>query len=480
MTTTVDPEERALARPDQRTLGAPARGPRPAPVVPRAWAEAGLAAGWASLLIVTGLWLADGGLTGVRSAADVWLSMGRLTGLLASDLLLVQVLLMARIPFLEKAFGQDALAMTHRWVGFGSFALMLVHVGMTLLGYAGASPGALWSSTVAVVLDMPAMLPAALGTLCLVAVVATSCAAARRRLRYESWHLLHLYAYLGCFLALPHQLWTGADFLGSPLATAYWWALWAGAAGAVLTYRVGLPALRNARHRLVVADVRPAGGGAATVSVVGRRLEQLPAAGGQFFTWRFLDGPGWTRAHPYSLSAAPDGRSLQITVAPLGAGSRRVASLSPGTRVLIEGPYGRLHEGVRTRRGVLLLAAGIGVAPMKALLESLHAAPGDVTLIYRVSDAADAPLLAEVAASAEEVGARLVVLAGHRAPDRASWLPADWARLGDVDALRHLCPDVADRDVYLCGCPGWTDVAGAAVLAAGVPRHRLHTERFAV
>ncbi len=54
---------------------------------------------------------------------------------------------------------------------------------------------------------------------------------ARRRLRYEAWHLLHLYAYLGVGLALPHQLWTGADFTSSRAATLYWWTEYAGQAG---------------------------------------------------------------------------------------------------------------------------------------------------------------------------------------------------------------------------------------------------------
>ena len=85
------------------------------------------------------------------------------------------------------------------------------------------------------------MLLALAGTLCLVMVVVTSVRAARRRLRYESWHLLHLYAYLGVGLALPHQLWTGQEFLASPAATVYWWTLWGAAAGAVLVCRVGLP-----------------------------------------------------------------------------------------------------------------------------------------------------------------------------------------------------------------------------------------------
>ena len=57
-------------------------------------------------------------------------------------------------------------------------------------------------------------------------VVVTSIRAARRRLRYESWHLLHLYAYLGAGLALPHQLWTGQEFTSSPARSVFWWGLW--------------------------------------------------------------------------------------------------------------------------------------------------------------------------------------------------------------------------------------------------------------
>ena len=81
-------------------------------------------------------------------------------------------------------------------------------------------------------------------------VVVTSVRAARRRLRYESWHLLHLYAYLGVGLALPHQLWTGQQFVSSPARTVFWWTFWAVAAGVVLVWRVGLPVVRNLRHRL--------------------------------------------------------------------------------------------------------------------------------------------------------------------------------------------------------------------------------------
>ncbi len=150
---------------------------------------------------------------------------------------------MARVLVIERVWGQDELARLHRPVGFGSFNLMLAHIVLIGLDYAGSGAhgysgllGELWDIT----WGLPGMLLAVAGALCLVLVVVTSIRAARRRLRYESWHLMHLYAYLGVVLALPHQLWTGGDFLANPLATAYWWTAWAGTAAAVIVFRLGL------------------------------------------------------------------------------------------------------------------------------------------------------------------------------------------------------------------------------------------------
>ncbi len=448
------------------------------PHIPRWWSACAVAAIWVSLAFVLWLWWANGGVGRATSAAEGWTSMGRLTGLLSADLLLIQLLMIARIPAVEKAFGQDVLTRGHRVVGLGSFALMMAHLGMILFGYAGASWSLLWKTTVDVVVEMPAMLLATLGTVALCLVVLSSVRAARRRMRYESWHLIHLYAYLGCFLALPHQLWAGADFLSSPVATVYWWTLWVVAALSVLLFRVGLPVMRNLRHRLVVTEVSASAGGVTTVTMTGRELERLPVVGGQFFLWRFLDGPGWTRAHPYSLSAAPDGRSLQITVAGVGDGARRLATLRTGTRVLIEGPYGRLHEGVRRRRPALLMAAGIGIAPMLSLLESLSLQPGEATVIYRVGDLGSAALLPQLHAAVTEAGAELFLLEGNRVHGRRSWLPESWQEISDVDALTRLVPQVAAHDIFVCGAKAWMDAVEKAALQAGVPSAHIHSERF--
>lgn len=448
------------------------------PRVPRWWRDAFGVFVWSSMLVVVALWVSGGGVQTLAGVGTGLTSVGRLTGLVASDLLLIQVLLMARIPLVEKTYGQDELARRHRLVGFWSFNLMVVHIVAITLGYAAASPRGLWGTIVDFVLNYPGMLLAVGGTVALVMVVVTSIKAARARLRYESWHLLHLYAYLGVGLALPHQLWTGKDFLTSPVATAYWWMLWAAAAGSVFFWRVGQPLARSLRHHLVVQEVRFESDTVTTVVMAGRNLHRLPVQAGQFMQWRFLGGPGFTRAHPYSLSAAPDGKTLRITAAHLGDGSAGLAALRPGTKVLFEGPYGRLHEGVRTRRKVLLMASGIGITPMRALFESMDQRPGDVTLVYRVRSDQDRIFVDELSNLAASRRAKFFVVTGRRASNRPSWLPQHAAHLGDVEALRQLVPDVAKHDVFICGSPGWMDAAEQAVVAAGVPSEHVHLERF--
>ena len=424
-----------------------------------------------SLLVVVALWVSNGNLQALGQGWAGITSLGRLTGLVSADLLLVQVLLMARIPWIERTYGQDRLARWHRWTGFTSFHLMIAHVVLITLGYAAGHE--LVREAWDLVTTYPGMLLATAGTALLVLVVVTSMRAARRRLRYESWHLLHLYAYLGVGLALPHQLWTGGDFTASPVATGYWWTVYALAAGSVLLFRLGVPLWRSARHRLTVAAVVPEAHGVVSVYLRGRHLDRLPVRAGQFFCWRFLDGPGWSRAHPYSLSEAPRGDRLRITVKELGDGSGRVARLRPGTRVLIEGPYGRLTGDARTGRRMTLLACGVGITPLRALLEEQHYGPGEAVLLYRARTAADLVFRAELDALAQARGIRLAYLVGPRGRGH-SWLPA-----GYRGGLRDLVPDIAWHDVYVCGPESWMTAAVAAARVAGVPEERIHLERFA-
>ncbi|HEX3198951.1 MAG TPA: ferredoxin reductase family protein [Propionibacteriaceae bacterium] len=429
---------------------------------------------WLGLLLVTHWWDAGGGVTDLADWGSGLTSLGRLTGLWSANLLLVQVLLMSRLPPLEHAFGRDRLARIHRLIGFLSFDLMIAHIVMIIAGYASGQSTQVLTTTWDLITAYGGVLLAVAGTICLIMVVVTSVKAARRRLRYESWHLLHLYAYLGVGLTLPHQLWTGQEFLQSPGATVYWWTLWAAAAASLIVWRILLPVGRSLRHGLRVISVVRESSDVVSVYLAGRRLDRLPLRAGQFINVRFLDRPGWTRANPFSLSSAPNEHTLRITAKALGEGSARLARLRPGTRVLFEGPYGRLTSRARTRHGVVLAGAGVGITPLRALAEGLNYAPGEAILLQRYTSE---PLFAhELGILAAERGLQVVPLPGPRRTVTSVLGPA--ASTGELRALQRWIPDLADRDVFLCGPTAWTYGMERLMITAGVPRDHIHTESF--
>jgi ferredoxin-NADP reductase len=283
---------------------------------------------------------------------------------------------------------------------------------------------------------------------------------------YETWWSVHLYTYLALFLSFSHQVDTGASFVGHPVARTWWTALWIGTLALVLVSRVGLPLWRSARHRLTVVRVVAEGPDTFSVVLRGRRLDRLPIAGGQFLQWRFLRRGLWWQAHPYSLSAAPTGRHLRLTVKVFGDHSAALSRLRPGTRVAIEGPYGVFTADTRHSDRVLLVGAGVGITPIRALLQELP--PGvDVEVVLRGSRSDDLVLRDEIAADVARRDGYLHELVG----------PREGVRL-DATTLTRLIPDIADRDVYVCGPEPFRETFVATAQQAGVPTSHLHHESF--
>lgn len=452
-----------------------------------------------TLVAIVVEYLAGGGSHDLATgnAGTILVAVSRLTGLVAMDLLLIEMLLAARIPWVDRVYGMDRALMAHRVLGRITVPLVLVHVWTLVLGYVirdhlGPVTGPILESFQLVTSDGDLLLASA-ATLLLCIVAVTSVSIARRRLSYEWWHAVHLSVYAAVALSIPHQFSLGSDFTRSKWVQAWWIALYVVVAASILWWRILVPVRRSAYHRLRVSRVVPEGSGVWSVWIRGSHLDRLPVRAGQYFSWRFVTPRLLLAAHPWSLSKAPDGRHLRLTVRDLGDHSRELRELRAGTPVLIEGPYGAFTTESRTRRKVLLLGAGIGITPIRALLEELvrqrGVQPGDVTVVYRADDEAQLPFRDEIEQLVARHGQRLELLVGP--PVSGSWLPPTDSRRtpagsrrtpagleDDVARLRSTVPDVAEHEAYLCGPTGWMRLVGRTLRAAGIPKDHIHDERF--
>ncbi len=429
-----------------------------------------------NVAVIFWMWVHGGLLSGdlsTQSTASIVLSLSRITGLLGAYLALLEVVLLARLPWLERLVGFDRLTIWHRWNGHACLYLILAHTFLSIWGYQliEFQPISYWGETARLIWGdvLPGMITATVGTGLLVLVVITSVSIARRRMSYELWYAVHVTAYAGIALGWFHQIPTGNDLIHIVPAERYWRSLYL-VTLVLIAWRVAVPFINAFRHRLRVAEVVTEGPGVVSLRIVGRRIDKIRVAPGQFFIWRFLARGFWWAPLPFSISAAPDGRSIRITAKALGNHSERMSQILPGTRVVAEGPFGVFTDVYRTREKVLLVAGGIGITPIRALIEEME---GDVVVLYRVVSDDDLVFSAELDGLATERAITLHYVVGdHTTPEGRELLsPAH---------LKELVPDVVEREVYLCGPIAMIEALESELRRAGVPRRHLHVERFAL
>jgi predicted ferric reductase len=422
---------------------------------------------WALYATSVALWWFNTPPGTIGDRAGALTAIGRITGLLGGYLLLVQVLLSSRVAWLEGWIGARDLLNWHRCLGGLVPVVVLGHVVSTVLAYAlsdGVSPLA---GAVRMLTTLDDMLSATIATGLLVAICLLAIRGIRRRLPYELWQALHRVSYLVLLLGYGHQVALGAD-LQSTVAALLWAGMYWFVAACLVWGRLVEPGWLNLRHRLRVLGVVAESDTMFSIYITGRRLDRLGARAGQYFRWRFLTRGCWWQAHPFSLSAAPNGRWLRLTVNVVGEHTARLRETPLGTRVLVTGPTGTFTAGRRTRSAAVLIAAGSGIAPIRALAEVM---PTGTALIYRASTPDDLVFRPELAALARRRGidVRYVVGSRHDPGPRHLFTPA---------GMRALVPDVRSRDVYLCGPSGLISHAVATLRRLRVPKRQIHLDPF--
>jgi predicted ferric reductase len=430
---------------------------------------------WAALIMGLGLGLTVAlELTTLRksdisSGYPAISTLSRLCALIGTYFALVGIMLVARIPWVQRGVGHDRLITWHRKLGPYSLFLIGFHVLFIIFGYAGQFHVALGVQLWRILHQYPWMWAALTGFIFMMAAGISSYKKARAKMSYETWWIIHTYTYLAIGLSFMHQVLNGPMFIGHPLNRMYWTVLYVSMSFSIVVWRVGIPVARSLRHNLRVERVVIEGPGVISIIMRGRKLHKLAAEGGQFFGWRFFTRGHLLMSHPYSLSAAPSEHLLRITVKDLGDHSRSLAFLKPGTRVFVEGPYGAFTAGRSSRPHVVLVGGGVGITPIRAIMEEFRDSV-QMDVIFRVSRQEDLVLRQELDYLAAQSGGtiRIHYLVGSRRQ-----YPLD------AKALRKLVPRFADSDIYVCGPGPLVDAVREAAMDCGVPKNRFHDEAFA-
>jgi predicted ferric reductase len=417
--------------------------------------------------ITLGFALHDATYSDMHSTSGIIVSIGRISGLLGTYLVLMSMIVIARVPWIEKSVGFDRLVQLHRKLGPLSLSLITAHVVFITLGYALVDSKSFVSEFLEILTKYSWMYAALVSFLLFVVVGISSANQVRRKLRYETWWKLHLMSYFAVALSFMHQILTGSLFVFNEVAKSWWIFLHLYTAFTLLMWRFIFPIVRSFRHKLTVDHVDLESENVASIYISGKNLEKIHARGGNFFEWRFLSKSLWGQAHPYSLSAAPTDTMLRISVKNLGDHSAALSKVLPGTRVVAEGPYGIFTAARSSGNRVVLIGGGVGIAPLRSILQDFNP-DTEIDLIYRVVTAQELILKKEIDSLIAGKRIRVHYLVGE--PQEFQMRPED---------LLKLVPDMALCNVYLCGPPGLARVVRHSIDAIGVPSSKFHYEAFA-
>ena len=417
--------------------------------------------------LVVAMWVRHGGIGELGDGWAVrWTSLADLTGLAASALALAGLVLVARPRVFERTYGLDRIFVWHRQLGGAMTVLLGLHVATAV---AAALPGRGAGGAIADLTGrLPYMAIATVGAGLAGIVTVTSLRAVRRRLAYETWYFVHLLGYAGIALAFPHEIALGTD-LSTDTAARWMWVLVHIGVVATLVQGRWIRSLVAARRPLRIAKIERPSPGMVSLTLSGPGVKDLEAVAGQFFLMRPLHRDLWWQTHPFSLSAAPAKGALRFTVKDRGDGSGAVHRLRRGSPIAVEGPYGVCTPDVFGGRKALFVAGGIGIAPVRAVLETLGHDAQPVVL-YRAHHERDLVHLDELRDLAAARGGRVLTLIGPTAKLAAHdpFSPS---------SLRHAVPDLAERSVVVAGPERLLHAARAGLRAAGLPSNRIHFER---
>lgn len=429
-------------------------------------------------------WHHSGSLVTSGTSGDTLIGFGRITGLLGEFFILVELVLIGRITWLEQLFGFDKMNKIHRWIGYGILIFFIGHPLLTVMGYAEHNGVSSISQFIAF-LNLGEYVRGIIGFVLFFVAIFISFPYIRKRFRYETWYFTHLVMYAAIVLVLGHQTFADATAitqepalhgfttsgdLSQGLILYYWLVINYGVLALVLLYRFVRPYYLFRKHRFYVEKIVPETKDVYSVYITGRNMDKYTFASGQYANLTFLQKGMWF-THPFSFSSAPNGKYLRFSIKSLGDFTSTISKLKIGTKVVIDGPMGLFVESQAKTTKFLLIAGGIGITPIRALIETLSEKSRDIILLYSSKDKNDIAFKNELEALSIK---HHFIISQVIEDEKMSY---EKGRI-DKEKITRLVPDYLERDIYVCGPTPMMKAVVSHVKELGVPNNQIHFEKF--
>lgn len=440
-----------------------------------------------NLLAIILLWWGHSGiLFNTGKSSDVLIALGRITGLMAEFFILVELVLIGRITFVEQLFGFDKMNKIHRWIGYGILSFFILHPLLVVTGYAQRN-GVTTIDQFVTFLNLGEYLRGIIGFLLFFVAIAISFPIIRKKLRYETWYFTHLVMYVAIVLVLGHQSFADSQtMLVEPVLKGftlsgdvsegnllyYWFVLNYGIIALVLFYRFVRPLYLFYKHSFYIEKIVRETADVQSIYITGKDIQIFNFQSGQYANLTFLQKGLWF-THPFSFSCGPNGKYLRFSIKSLGDFTSKISQFKVGTKVIIDGPMGLFVESQAKTNKFLLIAGGIGITPIRALVETLTQKNKDIVLIYATKDVNDIAFKKEL----EELSnAHHFVISQVIECDDGT-VKCEKGRV-DKEKIARLVPDFLERDTYVCGPAPMMKSVVKDLQELKVPNEQIHFEKF--
>lgn len=408
-----------------------------------------------------------------HTLSGVFISIGRITGLLAVYLVLVQLVLIGRVRFLESEYGLDVLSKLHHKNGVYLIFFILAHPIFIILGYSFGFVSPL-AQFIAFLKQSSDLVLATVSVFLFLFVVVYSILMVKKRWNYEFWYFTHLSTYAAILFAFGHQTDLGGDFLHSSLFTNYWLLLYVLAIGGLILFRFIFPVVGYCKHKCTLTKIVRENDSVVSLYISGRNMENFKMEAGQFLILRFLTKGLWWQAHPFSVSEFTDDKQIRVTIKSLGNFTHEIQQLKLGTKVFLDGPYGVFTASRAKQKNILLIAGGIGITPIRPVLENLVKSGKNVVLFYGVKHEQDLVFKNNLDHLSKFYNFPIYYFVS----DSPLW-KGNRGRITKEQIVK-LVPDAASREIYMCAPNRMLEFLESTFLDMGISRKNIHFEKFSL